>query len=256
MMITWRAFSWVKNNHHIDCLGKLRKHLTPVLLCTVLYFKLLLAVMQSIKWRHLDLEQVKTIESYSLRVCHWEYTRRFPTTINRTLNNAYFIIYFVTSERRTMVLVWKMKVSIFLILLQFSTIQSLDQVKVPTNRTSHRVVVSNQGFQAIVTERKVANAQRSNKIKEKEKGDEEEIVTKQWMKMEEKLLKYFQHSIHSNLMPTFESLFQNNNVSIRCQSTIQRILLDASQLQKYAIQSKPAFTVYPPCHYTIYPSIK
>lgn len=151
-----------------------------------------------------------------------------------------------------------MKVSILvpMILIHFSSPQvlssKLNQTKVqvkPNQNVTIGKVVANQGFQAIIIERKISNDQRirSNKLfdqqkndgerqREKERKDKE--VTSQWTKLEETLSKYFQHSIHSNFIPTFENLFQNNNVSIRCQSTIQRILLDASKLQKYAIQSK------------------
>ena len=44
--------------------------------------------------------------------------------------------------------------------------------------------------------------------------------------------------LYENLMPTFESLFEGNNISSRCQSSIRTVLQDTARLKKYAVQSK------------------
>lgn len=140
---------------------------------------------------------------------------------------------------------YKMKLILLFFLSFASSVNCNNQTPIII-RTSNRNISTNRNipskpFQAIVTERKLSTDNKATNSKvadhQKRQEDQEKDVANQWIKIEDTLLKYFQHSIHANLLPTFEGLFQNNNVSIRCQSTIQRILLDASKLQKYAIQS-------------------
>lgn len=151
-----------------------------------------------------------------------------------------------------------MKVSISIItiaILNLSTVLAVRSNQTRTNSNTSFIngkVVSSKGFQAIVIERKIANDQLSvrnhritdQKKKEDQRQRKEKEVVNQWIKLEDTLSKYFQHSIHTNFVPTFNNLFENNNVSIRCQSTIQQILLDASKLQKYAIQSKYSYIIH------------
>ena len=47
--------------------------------------------------------------------------------------------------------------------------------------------------------------------------------------------------VYNNLLPSIETLFIDDNVSSRCQTSIKTVLSDASRLKKYAIQSKCHF---------------
>lgn len=66
-------------------------------------------------------------------------------------------------------------------------------------------------------------------------------IVAQWRDLERLSAKLAVHAIFDNILPTIDKLFDENNVSISCQSSVYKVLQDAAVLKKYAVQSKPHF---------------
>lgn len=61
-------------------------------------------------------------------------------------------------------------------------------------------------------------------------------IREQWLDLQSLSAQLAVRTVFENIHPTIDQLFQQNNVSIACQSSVYKVLADAALLKKYAVQ--------------------
>lgn len=67
---------------------------------------------------------------------------------------------------------------------------------------------------------------------------ERSTIREQWHDLQLLSAQLAVRTVFENIQPTIDQLFDQNNVSIRCQSSVYKVLADAALLKKYAVQRK------------------
>lgn len=72
---------------------------------------------------------------------------------------------------------------------------------------------------------------------------ERSTIREQWHDLQLLSAQLAVRTVFENIQPTIDQLFDQNNVSIRCQSSVYKVLADAALLKKYAVQRKFVFSL-------------